>query len=51
MEARLEYAQKEIAAVEAAAALLEAERDLERLLDLRPGELAVFAAAETGFYE
>ncbi|MDR2258082.1 MAG: TolC family protein [Treponema sp.] len=48
MEARLEYAQKAIAAVEAAAALLEAERELERLLDLRPGELAVFAAAETG---
>ncbi|MDR1238936.1 MAG: TolC family protein [Treponema sp.] len=46
MEARLEYAQKEIAAVEAAAALLEAERELERLLDLRPGELAEFAAAE-----
>jgi outer membrane protein TolC len=48
MESRLEYAQKEIAAVEAAAALLEAERKLERLLDLRPGELAAFAAAETG---
>jgi outer membrane protein TolC len=46
MEARLEYAQKEIAAVEAAAALLGAERELERLLDLRPGELASFAAAE-----
>jgi outer membrane protein TolC len=48
MEARLEYAGREIAAVEAAAALLEAERELERLLDLRPGELAVFAAAESG---
>jgi outer membrane protein TolC len=48
MEARLEYAQKEIAAVEAAVAQLEAERELERLLDLRPGELAAFAAAETG---
>jgi outer membrane protein TolC len=46
MEARLKFAQKEIAAVEAAAALLEAERELERLLDLRPGELAEFAAAE-----
>jgi outer membrane protein TolC len=43
MEARLEYAGKEIAAVEAAAALLEAERELERLLDLRAGELAAFA--------
>jgi outer membrane protein TolC len=48
MEARLEYAQKEIAAVEAAAALLEAERELERLLDLRAGELAAFALAEAG---
>jgi outer membrane protein TolC len=47
MEARLEYAQKEIAAVEAAAALLAAERELERLLDLRPGELAAFAAVES----
>jgi outer membrane protein TolC len=48
MEARLEYTQKEIAAVEAAAVLLEAERELERLLDLRPGELAALAAAESG---
>jgi outer membrane protein TolC len=51
MESRLEYAQKEIAAVEAAAALLEAERELERLMDLRPGELADFAAVETGLRE
>jgi outer membrane protein TolC len=43
MEARLEYAQREVAAVEAAAALLEAERELERLLDLRAGDLAAFA--------
>ena len=47
MESRLEYAQKEIAAVEAAAALLAAERELERLMDLRPGELAAFAAMES----
>ncbi|MDR1618826.1 MAG: TolC family protein [Treponema sp.] len=40
MEERIEYARREIAAVEAAIALLEAERELERLLDLRPGELA-----------
>lgn len=46
MEARLEYAQKEIAALDAATALLAAERELERLLDLRPGELAAFAATE-----
>jgi hypothetical protein len=48
MDARLEYVQKEIAAVEAAVAILEAERELERLLDLRPGELAAFTAAESG---
>jgi outer membrane protein TolC len=39
MEARLDYAQRESAAVEIAVALLEAERELEKLLDLRPGEL------------
>ena len=43
MEAFLEYTQKEITAVEAASSLLEAERELERFLDLKPGELAVFA--------
>ena len=46
MEERIEYAQREIAAVEAAISLLEAERELERLLDLRPGELADFALRE-----
>jgi hypothetical protein len=55
MEALLEYTQKEIEAVNAAAALLEAERELERLLDLKPGELAAFAAraekSERSFYE
>jgi outer membrane protein TolC len=49
MEERIEYARREIAAVEAAIALLEAERELERLLDLRPGELADFAAQEFSF--
>ena len=43
MEARLDYAQKEAASVEAAAGLLEAERELERFLDLPPGGLAEFA--------
>jgi outer membrane protein TolC len=43
MEAFIEFTQKEIAAVEAAKALLEAERELERLLNLRPGELAAYA--------
>ena len=46
MEERIEYARREIAAVEAAGSLLEAERELERLLDLRPGELADFALRE-----
>jgi outer membrane protein TolC len=44
MEALLQYTQMEIASVNAAAALLETERELERLLDLKPGELAGFAA-------
>ena len=39
MEERLQYAKKEAAAVEAAIALLEAERSLERLVDLPPGNL------------
>ncbi|AEF83402.1 TolC family protein [Leadbettera azotonutricia] len=39
MDARLDYAEKEIAAVEAAIALLEGERELEKLLDFSPGEL------------
>jgi outer membrane protein TolC len=43
MEAQLDYTQSEIAAVEAASALLEAERELERFLNLRPGELNHFA--------
>lgn len=44
MEARLDYAAKEVAAVEAAVSLLEGERELERIMGLRPGELS--AAAE-----
>jgi hypothetical protein len=52
METFIEQIQREIAAVEAAVALLESERELERLLDLRPGELenfinAAFAAEES----
>jgi outer membrane protein TolC len=46
MEAFIEFTQREIAAVESAKILREAERELERLLDLKPGELAAFAAAE-----
>jgi outer membrane protein TolC len=37
MEARIEYAEKETEAVSAAAGLLAAERELERLLNLKPG--------------
>jgi outer membrane protein TolC len=43
MEERTEYAQKEVAATEAAAALLEAERALEGLIDLPPGTLADYS--------
>jgi hypothetical protein len=41
MEALIEQTQREIAVIEAATALLEAERELERFLDLKPGELAL----------
>jgi hypothetical protein len=44
MEVYIEQTQREIAVVQAATALLEAERELERFLDLEPGELALFAA-------
>jgi outer membrane protein TolC len=40
-EILIEQTQREIAVVEAATALLEAERELERLLDLKPGSLAL----------
>jgi outer membrane protein TolC len=39
MEERIEYSQKEVEAAEAAVALLAAERELERLLNLKPGAL------------
>jgi outer membrane protein TolC len=39
MEKRLEYAEKEVEAAAAAAAMLEAERSLERLIDFPPGAL------------
>jgi len=44
MEIFIKQTQREIAVVEAATVLLEAERELERFLDLRPGELAKFAS-------
>ena len=43
MEVLIEQTQREIAVVETVTSLLEAERMLERFLDLRPGELAKFA--------
>ena len=45
METLIEKTQKDIAVVEATVALFEAERELERFLDLKPGELAVFASS------
>jgi outer membrane protein TolC len=45
METLIEQTQREVSAVQAAISLLEAERELERFLDLRPGELARFAAS------
>jgi outer membrane protein TolC len=47
METLIEQTQREISVVQAAVSLLEAERELEKFLDLRPGELALFAAAHT----
>jgi Outer membrane protein len=47
METYIEQTQKEIAAVEATTALLEAERELERFLDLEPGKLKEFAVSFT----
>jgi len=43
MEALIEQTQKEISVIEAAIALLEAERELERFLDLNPGEFGKIA--------
>jgi outer membrane protein TolC len=47
MEERQNYTQRELALAEAAISLLGAERELERLLDLRPGELAQFSRQAT----
>ena len=41
MEVHLDYARRESALVEAAVMVLEAERELERLLDFGPGELSL----------
>ena len=45
MQVYIDCTEREVMAVESAIALMDAERDLERLLDLKPGELAVFARA------
>jgi len=45
MEVYIEQTQREIAVVQAATALLEAERELERFLDLDPGELILFTVS------
>lgn len=45
MEILIEQTQKEIAVVQAATSLLEAERQLEFFLDLNPGELKTFSKA------
>jgi outer membrane protein TolC len=51
METLIEQTQREIGAVEAAVALLESERQLERLLDLKPGELENFVKAAVAVKE
>jgi len=43
MEILIEQTQREIAVIQVATALLEAERELERFLDLEPGKLSEFA--------
>jgi outer membrane protein TolC len=48
MEDQLELAEAETGAVEAALAVLEAERELERLLDLAPGGLEDFTLRTSG---
>jgi len=49
MEKIVEKTQKEIAVIEAVIALLEAERELEKFMDLKPGELALFAQYYSSF--
>jgi hypothetical protein len=51
METLIEQTQREITAVESAVALLESERQLERLLDLRPGELENFVKSAVAVKE
>ena len=46
MEIRLDYEKREASLAEAAASLLQAERQLERLLDLEPGKLSALKESE-----
>ena len=48
MKARIEASQQETAVVEAAVSLLQAERELEKYLDLSPGELGLFIQTVRG---
>jgi len=45
MEAMIEFTKKEIAAVNSAVNLLEAERELERIMGMKPGELEFFGSS------
>jgi len=51
MEILIEQTQREIYVVQAAITLLEAERELERFLDLKFGELSKFSELNTAFTE
>jgi hypothetical protein len=50
MKAHIDCTEKEINAVETALGVMQAERELEKILDLRPGELATFAGASLIFH-
>jgi outer membrane protein TolC len=49
MKAHIDCTEKEISAVETALGQMQAERELEKFLDLRPGELATFAGTSLNF--
>jgi outer membrane protein TolC len=49
MKVHIDCTEKEINAVETALGQMQAERELEKLLDLRPGELATFASTSLNF--
>jgi outer membrane protein TolC len=49
MEAHIEFTAKEIMTVDTALGQMQAERELEKLLDLKPGELEAFARSSLNF--